>query len=161
LSHQSLHPSSPTPPSFHPTIRQPSKISARYAPFELPSSDEKVYFFDGKVLANYLVSSANFVHPVSRRPLTREEVLSLDAYLEKHKCGNACVTHVFDRWVDASTDPSTDALFRVGFRLAVVYMYVHVLRVFCRKDSSDTNAHNHVEALRREATGVLEALFAR
>eukprot|EP00961_Rhodomonas_salina_P275607 3723709-Rhodomonas_salina.1 len=43
--------------------------------------------------ANYLVSSANFVHPVSRRPLTRAEVLALDAYLEKHKCGKACVTH--------------------------------------------------------------------
>jgi len=35
------------------------------------------YWFDGAVLANYLVSSGNFVHPVSRRPLDRSEMIAL------------------------------------------------------------------------------------
>jgi hypothetical protein len=98
----------------------------KYEPFELPSSAEKTNWFDGKVLANYLISSANFLHPVSRRPLERSEMVRLDEYLAKNSLGKAMVVHVFDR-----------------------------------KDDSSENAINHVTALRREATDLLGALFAR
>ncbi|EKX33187.1 hypothetical protein GUITHDRAFT_120629 [Guillardia theta CCMP2712] len=81
----------------------------KYEPFELPSSSEKIYWFDGRVLANYLVSSANFVHPVSRRPLERKEVVELDAYLERNKCGKACVTHVYDQ-KDSSSENAQNHL---------------------------------------------------
>ena len=74
----------------------------KYEPFELPSSKEKTHWFDGKVLANYLISSANFVHPVSRRPLERSEMLRLDDYISKHSLGKAMVVHVFDRKDDSS-----------------------------------------------------------
>ena len=44
-------------------------IYHRYPPFELPAARDHAagttHWFDGAVLANYLVSSANFVHPVS------------------------------------------------------------------------------------------------
>ena len=44
-------------------------IYHRYPPFELPAARDHAagttHWFDGAVLANYLVSSANFVHPVT------------------------------------------------------------------------------------------------
>ena len=54
------------------------------------------YWFDGGLLANYLVSSANFVHPVSRRALDRSEIVALDEYVVKNSCAKPCVLHVFD-----------------------------------------------------------------
>ena len=35
-------------------------------------------WFDGHILANYLVSTAKFTHPISRRALTRAECGALD-----------------------------------------------------------------------------------
>ena len=74
----------------------------KYEPFELPSSPEKTHWFDGKVLANYLISSANFLHPVSRRPLERTEMMLLDEYLRKYSLCKAMVVHVYDRKDDSS-----------------------------------------------------------
>ena len=73
----------------------------RYPPFEcrtdptLPhrtSSD----WFDGRVLAHYLVATANFVHPISRRELSRVECVALDRYCQEHRLGSAHVADVFD-----------------------------------------------------------------
>ena len=73
----------------------------RYPPFEcradptLPhrtSSD----WFDGRVLAHYLVATANFVHPISRRELSRVECVALDEYCQEHRLGSAHVADVFD-----------------------------------------------------------------
>ena len=44
----------------------------RVEPFELLADGKHTYWFDGKILANYLVSTGNFLHPISRRELTRE-----------------------------------------------------------------------------------------
>lgn len=41
-------------------------------------------WFDPRVLANYLVSSKTFVHPLNRRGLTRQECETLDAHLGEH-----------------------------------------------------------------------------
>jgi hypothetical protein len=46
-----------------------------YPPFQLDSC-----YFDGKVLAHFLVSTANFINPMNRRPLLRDECLLLDRY---------------------------------------------------------------------------------
>ena len=50
----------------------------RYPPFECrtdPSLPHRTSsdWFDGRVLAHYLVATANFVHPISRRELSRVE----------------------------------------------------------------------------------------
>ena len=53
-----------------------------YEPFSLPAGGSEApggarvdayNYFDGKILSRYLISSGNFVHPVSRRPLSRDE----------------------------------------------------------------------------------------
>ena len=59
-------------------------------------------YFDGKILSCYLISSGNFVHPVSRRPLARAECERLDTYMQLHGLCNAGVTHVFDLKADTS-----------------------------------------------------------
>ena len=59
-------------------------------------------YFDGKILSHYLISSGNFSHPVSRRPLSRNECEALDEYMSRHKLGDAGVTHVFDLKSDTS-----------------------------------------------------------
>jgi hypothetical protein len=52
--------------------------------------------YAGKVLSRYLVSTGNFTHPVSRRPLTRAECVALDDYMTRLKLGEAAVTHAYD-----------------------------------------------------------------
>jgi hypothetical protein len=46
-----------------------------YPPFELLNggSGEQATFFDGQILAHYLVSTGNFTHPITRRDLTLKE----------------------------------------------------------------------------------------
>jgi hypothetical protein len=76
-----------------------------YPPFELGASHERGpvaarmhepnCWFDGRMLANYLVSTGCFMHPISRRELQLQECEALDAYLEKHALGQACVAHTF------------------------------------------------------------------
>ncbi len=42
------------------------------------------YFFDGPILAHYLVSSRTFIHPISRRPLIRSECVLLDTHNSRY-----------------------------------------------------------------------------
>ncbi len=51
------------------------------------------------MLANYLVSTGRFTHPVSRRPLTRADCERLDAHVRQHALGPASVAEVFDAQV--------------------------------------------------------------
>ena len=73
----------------------------RYPPFQcradlsLPHRTASDWF-DGRVLAHYLVATANFQHPISRRELGREECVDLDQYCVEHHLGGAHVTQVFD-----------------------------------------------------------------
>ena len=57
---------------------------------------EHVHLFDGKVLAMYLVSQLQFIDPLNRRDLTREEIINLDLYLRKHNLQQASVLEAFD-----------------------------------------------------------------
>ena len=68
----------------------------RFPPFELGTDEAHETYFDGRMLANYLVSTGSFLHPISRRELTREECERLDEYLRLHRLGNAGVLHAFD-----------------------------------------------------------------
>ena len=58
----------------------------RYPPFECRADLSLSHcvasdWFDGRVLASYLVSTGNFTHPISRRELTRADCAALDRYL--------------------------------------------------------------------------------
>eukprot|EP00984_Skeletonema_dohrnii_P027959 scaffold17722_cov72-Skeletonema_dohrnii-CCMP3373.AAC.1 len=52
--------------------------------------------FDGRALANYVVSELQFIDPFNRRDLTRPELEALDAYLAVHKLGTAGVVEAYD-----------------------------------------------------------------
>ncbi|KAL7434009.1 hypothetical protein ACHAXM_003814 [Skeletonema potamos] len=52
--------------------------------------------FDGRALANYVVSELQFIDPFNRRDLTRSELQALDAYLAVHKLGTAGVVEAYD-----------------------------------------------------------------
>ena len=83
-----------------------------YPPFELSSTGrgiegegegeggtrtkEHTNLFDGRVLAYYMVSTANFQDPLTRRELTREECRRLDQYLEQHRLKRVGVVESFD-----------------------------------------------------------------
>ena len=54
------------------------------------------HLFDGKVLAVYLVSTLQFIDPLNRRDLTREEVKNLDSYLAKHRLKKMRVLEAYD-----------------------------------------------------------------
>ena len=73
-----------------------------YPPIELradPNSTSASDFFDPRVLGLYLASSGHFSHPISRRDVTRDECVALDAHLRR--CGVSHgvseVAKVFDR----------------------------------------------------------------
>lgn len=51
-------------------------------PFALePCGAAEPHYFDARFLANYLASSCDFIDPMNRRPLTREECVALDQHL--------------------------------------------------------------------------------
>jgi len=52
--------------------------------------------FDGRALAYYLVSELQFMDPLNRRELTRDEVVNLDNYLQRHNF-KASVTAAYDK----------------------------------------------------------------
>ena len=83
----------------------------RYPPFRLRADPELPHWvsadwFDGKVLASYLISTGQFNHPISRRALTRDECAALDSYLSEHQLGEAHVELVF-RHVKRNVDSVT------------------------------------------------------
>lgn len=51
---------------------------------EQGEEEEHYHLFDGRVLAYYLVSQLQFIDPLNRRDLTRDEIVQLDAYLVRH-----------------------------------------------------------------------------
>merc|ERR1719305_1927797 len=70
-----------------------------YPPFGL--QEQGVWhFFDGAVLATYLVSTATFCNPMTRTPLTRDDCRALDEYLLENglRAGlkDVLVTHAYD-----------------------------------------------------------------
>lgn len=54
------------------------------------------HLFDGRVLAVYLVSTLQFIDPLNRRDLTRQEVENLDNYLAKHRLKKMRVLEAYD-----------------------------------------------------------------
>ncbi|GMH66767.1 hypothetical protein TrRE_jg142, partial [Triparma retinervis] len=73
-----------------------------YPPFQLCSTDPTsapadatIHYFDGAVLAYFLVSQMNFIDPLNRRPLLAMELKSLDNYLKTFNLGQANVVEAY------------------------------------------------------------------
>lgn len=54
------------------------------------------HLFDGRALAYYMVSQLQFIDPLNRRDLTRDELVNLDHYLRRHGFTNLNVTEAYD-----------------------------------------------------------------
>jgi hypothetical protein len=70
-----------------------------YPPFNLGTDESHTTYFDGRTLAKWLISSGKFIHPCSRREITRDECKRLDRYLREHRLGDGLlfdVLYVFD-----------------------------------------------------------------
>jgi hypothetical protein len=62
----------------------------------VPLSMRKFNLFDGRALAYYMVSQLQFIDPLNRRDLTRDELLNLDHYLKRAGFHNLNVTDTYD-----------------------------------------------------------------
>lgn len=61
------------------------------------------HLFDGRALADFLISTGQFFNPITRRILTRDEIVGLDSYLERHgleRIRRGTVTDAYDRVVN-------------------------------------------------------------
>ncbi len=100
-----------------------------YPPFVLPAdvvSRSENDHFDGHVLALYLVSTGNFVHPVSRRAIRRSETVALDEYLVEHGLDAPQVEHVFTHCASAAgSGPLASSVARLRAEAAVVLQAMH------------------------------------
>uniref|UniRef100_A0A7S3JUB5 ZNF598/HEL2 PAH domain-containing protein n=1 Tax=Aureoumbra lagunensis TaxID=44058 RepID=A0A7S3JUB5_9STRA len=76
-----------------------------YPPFELST-----HYFDGRILAFYLVSTGTFVHPMSREELTLDQCKALDAYLRKNKLKAARVADAFSLQKKINADNSVQLI---------------------------------------------------
>lgn len=85
------------------------------------SRQERHYnLFDGRALAYYMVSQLQFIDPLNRRDLTRDELLNLDQYLRRHGFHNLNVTEAYDaKGVSLST---------AGSRAATAEGRAHILQ---------------------------------
>jgi hypothetical protein len=70
-----------------------------YPPLNLGTDESHATYFDGRTLAKYLVEYGKFIHPCSRREITRDECKRLDRYLREHRLGDGLlfdVLYAFD-----------------------------------------------------------------
>ena len=98
---------------------------------EESSGRRHYHLYDGRALAYYVVSQLQFIDPLNRRDLTREELVNLDNYLERHGFARGNVVQAYDaKGVTLSTAGATG-----------------------------NTAAGRAEILRQEAEGLLNALF--
>jgi len=62
----------------------------KYEPFNLPADDNVPVLFDPRVLGVYLLSTGQFVHPVSRRAMTLEDCQALDLQAFRFRLDFGC-----------------------------------------------------------------------
>jgi hypothetical protein len=59
-------------------------------------SKRHYHLYDGRALAYYMVSQLQFIDPLNRRDLTRDELVNLDRYLRRHNFTDINVTEAYD-----------------------------------------------------------------
>lgn len=85
-----------TYPPFALTISQPYHIIYWPLPIIIKTPFSSIHLFDGCSLANYLLSQYQFIDPLNRRQLVREEVCHLNTYLQRHSPYTMNVIEAFD-----------------------------------------------------------------
>ncbi|KAL7452170.1 hypothetical protein ACHAWC_003889, partial [Mediolabrus comicus] len=97
--------------------------------------------FDGRALANYVVSELQFIDPFNRRDLTRPELQALDAYLAVHKLGAAGVVEAYD---DNGTTISTAGAQAQtpGGRALMLQQRAQAIRDLLYQNQSESINHN-------------------
>jgi R3H domain len=60
------------------------------------AKNRRVNLFDGRALAYYMVSQLQFIDPLNRRDLVRDELVHLDQYLRRHGFVDINVTEAYD-----------------------------------------------------------------
>lgn len=58
--------------------------------------DRHIHLYDGRALAYYMVSQLQFIDPLNRRDLTRDEIVNLDRYLKRHGFQDLNVVEAYD-----------------------------------------------------------------
>lgn len=145
----------------------------RYPPLQLPVDEEGTVeqWFDGRILASYLVATGRFAHPSSRRELGPEECDKIDQYLI-HNSMCLLSSHPLCCLRTLSCRPASCALFAYMCGLVSCHEGLGKAQVRqaweCRDQYDNVvptgpAAHGHpaarLAALRREADSVLRALF--
>lgn len=70
----------------------------------LSLSQRTFNLFDGRALAYYMVSQLQFIDPLNRRDLTRDELVELNRYLRRHGFNDLSVVEAYDsRGITMST----------------------------------------------------------
>lgn len=77
------------------SITQVAEDDKKQSP-PLDPSKRHYNLYDGRALAYYIVSQLQFIDPLNRRDLTRDELLNLDAYLRRHGFKDINVTEAYD-----------------------------------------------------------------
>ena len=107
--------------------------------------------FDGRALANYVVSELQFIDPFNRRDLTRPELQALDAYLAVHKLGTAGVVEAYD---DNGTTISTAGAQAQtpGGRALMLQQRAQAIRDALYQNQGRSGGHHDVQDMRRIQT---------
>ena len=110
----------------------------RTAPFELKADLALTHahggsYFDAKMLASYFVSAGNFVHPVSRRDVRRDECERLDAFL---KDARKAVTTAFDHREEYTAATASGRLDRLRAEAEGLMRTLFTLRTAGRPSTS-------------------------
>jgi hypothetical protein len=99
-------------------------------PTTTSSSTRHYHLFDGRALAYYMVSQLQFIDPLNRRDLTRDELVGLDRYLRTH-----------------------------GFECSVVEAYDTKGVTLSSAGAAANTAAGRAAILQQQASGLLRALF--
>jgi hypothetical protein len=54
------------------------------APFAIKANEKTTHYFDARFLALFLLSTANFINPVNRQPMTHKDCLALDQHMREN-----------------------------------------------------------------------------
>ena len=79
-----------------PLAATPNEENDNKEPSARPLGKRYFNLYDGRALAYYLVSQLQFIDPLNRRDLTRDELLNLDDYLQRHGFKDLRVTEAYD-----------------------------------------------------------------
>ncbi|KAG8459056.1 hypothetical protein KFE25_002463 [Diacronema lutheri] len=111
-----------------------------HAPFGLAADGAVLVWFEPDTLSSYLVSTANFAHPISRRPLSRDDCARLDAHCAQHGLAQLGVADAFDHRAEYAAAAAVAA---------------------AAEPQSVSPPSSRVAERQAEAAAVLRSLFAR